>query len=88
MKLRCKAGDLAIIIRSGALEQSNIGMLVKVREYVGEGNWLIRAMGDQQIMTATGPSPIAVGPDGALKPVRGDSTDLHAEREDQLVGLV
>lgn len=92
MALKCKAGDLALVIHDEESCQSNIGRLVHVRGpvqfsgYYGMSCWLIKPLhpaswavvesGQSVRMRRIGWSSRIDHPDEWLLPVRPDVTDL------------
>lgn len=73
MKLNCKPGDLAVIVRAQVLNQ-NIGAIVEVVEFLGgpESTWRVRTLHpmqrrDGRIVETGGLGRVR---DGSLRPIR------------------
>jgi len=74
--MRCRTGDLAIVVRTGISE--NLGMFVEV---VGPclskpGSWWVKSLGGARQRRDGTVGPRGVAADASLWPIRGNAAEL------------
>ena len=91
MSLRCRVGDLAIIVKSGIPE--NLGLIVDVVKYLGTIDtgvvtfhdlWIVRPRGMARNVRGEWrePGSVGVAEDRSLKPIRPPGEPAERERDD------
>lgn len=83
--MRCKVGDLAVIVDDVHPSQRHLGMIVRVLEsYLGWA-WLVESQGSDAIMIEDGRSlKIFNMADEQLRPIRPGEVEKTEERETAL----
>jgi len=78
--MRCRTGDLAIVVRTGISE--NLGMFVEV---VGPcaarpGSWWVRSLSGARQRRDGSLGPRGVAEDAALWPIRGNAAEVKRRK--------